>query len=265
MVSAPSLTSEIVRYQVILSYDGTDFQGFQRQARARTVQQVVETALRELNWQGKSVLAAGRTDAGVHAYGQVITFDLEWGHTPEELQRALNALLPPEVVARQVLEAPPDFHPRYDAISRCYHYCIFTGEVRDPLRERYAWRVWPALDFDALQQAARYLPGRHDFAAFGSPPRAKGSTIRTVFSAGWEQYSDRPAGRNGVPTLVFEIVADAFLYHMVRHLVSFQVEIGQGSKAVDVTEKYLSGQMIAPVQGLAPSNGLTLVEVNYRR
>jgi tRNA pseudouridine38-40 synthase len=261
MVGDRSLTSEMARYQVILSYDGTEFQGFQRQSKARTVQQVVETALQGLNWQGKAVLAAGRTDAGVHAYGQVIAFDLDWRHTPEELQRALNAHLPADVVARRVCSVPADFHPRFDAVSRCYHYCIFADQVRDPLRERYAWRIWPEVDFETMQQTARCLPGHHDFAAFGTPPRTKGSTVRTVFRADWEQYSSL----GGVPVLVFTIIADAFLYHMVRHLVSLQVEIGQGIKGLDVMEKYLSGETAILVQGLAPSNGLILAEVVYRR
>ncbi len=242
------------RYQVILAYDGTGFSGFQRQARARTVQGVVEEALRKLNWQGRAILSAGRTDTGVHAVGHVIAFDLDWAHAPADLLRALNAHLPQDVSARAVSRVPGSFRPRYDALSRRYVYRIFCDALRDPLRERYAWRVWPAVEIDAMRQAACALQGKHDFAAFGTPPRAGGSTVRTVLSASWQPEESY---------LVFEVVADAFLYHMVRHMVSLQVEIGLGKSAPQVIESYLEGKMPSPVRGLAPPQGLVLVEVRY--
>jgi tRNA pseudouridine38-40 synthase len=244
----------LVRYQVILAYDGTEFSGFQRQANARTVQGVVEQALRQLNWQGRAILSAGRTDTGVHAAGQVIAFDLDWAHSQEDLLHALNAHLPDDAAARWVSLAPPGFHPRFAARARRYCYHIFCDPLRDPLRERYAWRVWPAAQLDLLQQSAGALVGTHDFAAFGTPQRAAGSTKRTVLSAEWKLEGTG---------LVFAIVANAFLYHMVRHLVSLQIEIGQGRSSVEVIRKYLQGEMPSPVQGLAPPQGLVLVEVEY--
>ena len=161
------------RYQVILAYDGSHYKGFQRQANARSVQGVVEDALRKLGWQGKSILAAGRTDTGVHATGQVIAFELEWNHGSQDLQTALNALLPSDVVAREVRQVCPSFHPRYDASWRKYFYRIYCQPVRQPLLEPYAWRVWPAVELNALQEAARPLVGKHDFGAFGSPPQRR--------------------------------------------------------------------------------------------
>lgn len=242
------------RYQVILAYDGSEFKGFQKQARARTVQGVVETTLKGLGWQGSSLLAAGRTDTGVHASGQVIAFDLDWHHSPDALQRALNAGLPPEVAAREVRRVEPNFHPRYDARSRTYRYRLFCEEIRSPLRERYAWRVWSPVDYDRLSQAAILLEGTHDFAAFGTPPRPASSTVRTVFHAEWLHAQDE---------LVFEIRADAFLYHMVRRLVNVQVEAGQMRLEIDQIAACLDGtQDLAPV-GLAPACGLALVEVSY--
>lgn len=243
------------RYQVILAYDGTDFCGFQKQAKARTVQGVVESALRQLGWQGKSLLAAGRTDTGVHASGQVIAFDMEWRHSTEDLLRAINASLPQDIVAREVHIIGPDFHPRYDALSRCYQYRLFCDQIRDPLRERFAWRVWPEVEPACLIKAAGYLLGKHDFAAFGTPPRTGGNTVRNVSLAGWKQER---------PYLVFEIVAEAFLYHMVRHLVHLQVMIGQGSQELGIISRYLDGEISSPPVGLAPSNGLVLTKVNYR-
>ncbi len=241
------------RYQVILAYDGTHFEGFQRQRKARTVQGVVEAALRCIGWQGRTILAAGRTDTGVHASGQVIAFDLDWNHPPDNLRNALNANLPPDVAARAVWTIHPGFHPRFDAISRRYRYHIFCEPARDPLRERYAWRVWPAASFDLLQKAAANLIGRYDFAAFGTPPRAGSSTTRTVFQAEWFQAD---AG------LSFEITADAFLYHMVRRLVMAQVQIGQGWRHPDELSQALRAGG-HPMQGSAPAQGLVLVEVRY--
>jgi tRNA pseudouridine38-40 synthase len=222
----------------------------------------VEKALRKLNWQGKSLLAAGRTDTGVHALGQVVAFDLDWKHSSEELQQALNAYLPLDVAVRRVQLVPSNFHPRRDAISRTYHYHIFFDSVRDPLRERYAWRIFPEADPQILRQAAEELIGKHNFAAFGSPPRLGSSTIRKIFQAEWH-----PSGEgNG---WVFVVKADAFLYHMVRRMVFLQVEIAQGKALFSNLTQYLQphnrmeteGDVY--VQGLAPPNGLVLMEVDY--
>lgn len=243
----------MVRYKVILAYDGTAFAGMQRQANARTVQGEVEDALRRIGWQGKSVLAAGRTDAGVHASGQVVAFDHDWQHTPEKLCRALNANLPPEIAAQTVQEAGADFHPRFDAISRTYRYTILCSPVRNPLHERYAWRVWPRPDEDLLQACAAELTGIHDFAAFGSPHKEGGATQREVFAAAWQSSQD---------ALVFTVKANAFLYHMVRRMVSSQVEVGQGKwPLADFRQQLTSPQGM--IQGLAPAQGLCLVEVAY--
>ena len=228
------------------------------------MQDVVEKALRKLNWQGKSLQAAGRTDTGVHATGQVIAFDLEWDHPLENLRQALNAYLPPDVVARQVHPVPANFHPRRDAISRTYHYHIFFQDMRDPLRERYAWRVWPIADPLILQQAAHGLVGKHDFAAFGTPPRAGSSTMRTVFKAEWLPDVGRDCN-----SWRFEVQAEAFLYHMVRRMVCLQVEIAHGKLPISVLAQYLQpldrkpGEPPVYVHGLAPPNGLLLAEVRY--
>ncbi len=247
----------MARYQIILAYDGTGFNGFQRQAKgpnSRTVQGVVEDALRRLNWQGKRLLAAGRTDSGVHAQGQVVVFDLDWAHTPQALQAALNANLPPDVAVQALHPVADDFHPRYDALSRSYRYQIYCQPVRDPLRDRYAWRAWPAPQVERLERAAAYLPGLHDFAAFGTPPRAGGSTVRNVLRAEWLHTRDE---------LSFEIEANAFLFHMVRRLVGFQVAVGQGLVEVERLAEYFQGGSRPVVQYLAPPHGLTLLHVVY--
>lgn len=244
----------MAHYQVILAYDGTQFHGSQRQAEVRTVQSVVETALRKLNWSGKSVLFAGRTDAGVHASGQVLAFDLEWNHPSENLLRAMNALLPADAAVRAIKPGSPDFHPRYNALSRTYRYQIFYQPVRDPLRERYSWRVWPAPGFDRLQSAASAFLGIHDFAAYGRPTSPGGSTIRALTRAGWQRDGD---------ALTFEVTANAFLYHMVRRLVYVQIAVGQGKLTRDDIHQHLQSPQEPPIQGLAPPHGLTLIGVEY--
>jgi tRNA pseudouridine38-40 synthase len=248
----------MARYQVILAYDGTDFFGFQRQVsgpKERTVQAVVETALRQLGWQAKTILASGRTDTGVHASAQVIAFDLEWAHPPEALRSAINAHLPADVAVQAVAPVAGDFHPRYAARARRYRYCLYCQPVRNPLRDRYAWRVWPPVELDRLRDASAHLLGTHDFAAFGTPPRAGGSTVRTVTHAEWIVVSP--------DELCFEITANAFLFRMVRRLTGFQVAIGQGLIEPQATRECLESGSNALVQNLAPPGGLTLVEVIY--
>jgi len=244
----------MARYQVILAYDGSGFTGSQRQANSRTVQGEFEKALRKFGWSGKSVIMAGRTDTGVHATGQVAAFDCEWAHAAEKLLKALNADLPPDLAVKSLRPAAADFHPRFDAVSRKYCYRLFCEPIRDPLRERYAWRIWPSLDGNALKQNAGLFLGTHDFAAFGSPTTPKGTTVRTVTKTEWRKM---PQGE-----WQFEVQADAFLYRMVRRLVFVQVSLAQGKSSVEKVQNALSkqGKLLA---GLAPAHGLTLVEVTY--
>lgn len=243
----------MARYQVILAYDGTAFSGYQRQAIERTVQGVVEEALVNIGWQGTAILGAGRTDAGVHASGQVVAFDLEWEHSEEDLQKALNANLPADAAAQKVRLVGDSFHPRYDALSRGYRYHIFCQPHRDPLRERFAWRVWPTPDPAKMQAACQDLVGSHDFAAFGTAPKPGGSTIREIFAANWHPDGDG---------FQFTIEANAFLYHMVRRITWLMIEIGQGKSAQDDVTQYLSGER-GLMQGLAPAQGLFLETVRY--
>jgi tRNA pseudouridine38-40 synthase len=255
------------RYQVILAYDGSHFKGFQRQANVRSVQGVVEFALRKLNWQGKSILAAGRTDTGAHATGQVIAFDLDWDHDPQDLKQALNNHLPPDVVAREAKRVLSTFHPRYDACWRKYYYRIYCQPVRDPFLEPYAWRIWPSVELSSLGEVARQMVGTHDFSSFGTPPQTGGNTLRCVLESCWKQEA---------PYLVYEIVGQAFLYHMVRRIVFMLVKIAQGMlERTDLQHALepepgmyaIEGKVIDPskrlVHGLAPAQGLILAEVQY--
>jgi tRNA pseudouridine38-40 synthase len=242
-----------VLYKSILSYNGTEFAGFQRQANARTVQAEFEQALRQLGWQGQSIHGAGRTDAGVHARGQVVSFRLTWDHSENDLVNALNYYLPQDMAVSSVEVADADFHPRYSAAWRRYRYHVICQPVRDPLREMFAWRVWQAMDLERMNLAARDLIGSHDFKAFGAPTSDSGVTVREVFAAEWQQEGD---------AYRFDITANAFLYHMVRRTTMMLVEIGQGKfPATTIAEGISTGQL--PLNGLAPAQGLVLEEVSY--
>ncbi|MGZ9165360.1 MAG: tRNA pseudouridine(38-40) synthase TruA [Anaerolineales bacterium] len=250
----------MARYQLTLAYDGTDFFGSQRQVKSRTVQGELEKALRKLGWTGRSVILAGRTDSGVHATGQVASVDLDWSHTETDLVRALNATLPADMSVKEARVVHAEFHPRFDAQSRRYRYRLFCQSIRNPIRERFAWRVWPAVEADILANAARLFHGSHDFSAFGSPTSPKGGTMRTVMKAEWMQAEQ--------DEWYFEVQADAFLYRMVRRLVFVQVAVAQGKFSNDVIARSLAQQARAESRseipaGLAPAHGLTLVEVMY--
>ena len=245
----------MARYQVILAYDGAGFTGSQRQANSRTVQGELEKALHQIGWIGTSVIMAGRTDTGVHAAGQVAAFDFnEWSHPAERLLQALNAKLPVDLAVRKIKPVHAEFHPRFDALSRSYRYRLFCEPIRDPLRERFAWRLWPRLDGDALNQTAEIFLGTHDFAAFGSATSEKGTTTRTVTRSEWKR---KPNGE-----WQFEVRADAFLYRMVRRLVFVQVAVAQGRCSVKEVRLALNGQPKLPA-GLAPAHGLSLIDVEY--
>ncbi len=260
------------RYQATIAYDGTAFWGFQAQPAFRTVEGEIRSALRTLGWRGETLLCGGRTDTGVHAAGQVVAFDMEWNHPPEELHRALNALLPDDISCPALQRAAADFHPRYDALRRCYRYRLYSAEWPDPLRDRYALRIWPAPDEKRLAEAARELPGKRDFGAFGSAPREGSHTVRTVFRAEWIRKDD---------TLEFWIEADAFLFRMVRTIAGTLLEVGSSRRSPEEFRALLEppafpasrGQARGQARGKAsargraappaPACGLCLMRIDY--
>jgi tRNA pseudouridine38-40 synthase len=242
------------RYQLILAYDGTDFLGSQRQGTKRTVQGEVEAALRRIGWRGRSILLAGRTDAGVHASGQVAAVDLDWRHSLGELKAALNYNLPDDIAVWKVSQTARAFHPRFDAQARCYLYRIIIKKERDPLRERFAWRIEEKPAFDLLAQAAAKLVGEHDFHNLGRAMQPQNRTVRTVFAARWSA--------KGFGELAFEVIADAFLYHMVRRMVYLQVMVGIGRLGLEDFRGIVAGVRDAP-PGMAPATGLELKACFY--
>jgi tRNA pseudouridine38-40 synthase len=245
----------MARYQAVVEYDGTDFLGFQCQAKGRTVQGDLEAALRKTGWSGRRLLAAGRTDTGVHAVGQVVAFDLDWRHEAADLLRAWNANLAPDVAVRSVQECASGFDPRRQARGRHYRYTLRNSRVRSPLADRYAWQFWaPEFDVDAMRSASGRLIGRHNFAAFGTDPRHRGSTVRSVDLADWKAEAE---------WLWFDVRADAFLYRMVRSLVGALKRIGEGRLTADEFERLLSSGDRSGCPPPAPPQGLCLVEVLY--
>jgi tRNA pseudouridine38-40 synthase len=246
-----------MRVRAVVAYDGTDYGGFQRQVNAPTVQAALEAALAQVTQEAVTVLGAGRTDAGVHAAGQVIAFDTGWRHTLSDLHRALNAVLPVDIAVLEVGNAAADFHPRYDARSRSYRYSFYNAPVRSPLNQRYSLHVTVPLDVAAMQRAAQYLVGEHDFATFGRPPRRNkrsGVTVRRVLMAEWSKKS---AG------LTFDIEANAFLYRMVRSIVGTLLQVGRGRMSVEELVAVLAACDRSLAGPTAPPHGLCLMEVKY--
>lgn len=242
-----------MRIKAVVGYDGTGFGGFQRQENAPTVQAEIENVLEQLTGVPTRILAAGRTDAGVHAEGQVITFDTGWRHPVAELQRGMNALLSEQVVIFRLDEADPGFHPRFDAISRHYQYTIYRAAVRHPFYARYSLYVEQALDVQAMSRAAQCLLGSHDFLAFGSPPQGDNS-VREITRVGWSSEE---------PWLRFDIEANAFLYRMVRMLVGTLLRVGFGALTPEAFAEILETRSRERAGPAVVAEGLCLKSVAY--
>ena len=255
----------LARYRAILAYDGTNYYGFQRTGSEKpSVQETVEAALQQVSGQAVSVIGAGRTDAGVHATGQVIAFDLDWKHEDEDLLRALNATLPIDIALQRLDRAVSEFHPRYDATSRVYQYFVYEAQIRQPMMARMSWWVHPPrhtrLDVEAMNWAAAKLLGTHDFSSFGTPPQGE-STVRQVFQSEW--MIEVPT--QGTRLLSYAIEANAFLYHMVRSIVGTLVEVGLHRMTIEAFIHAFQAKDRAGISKLAPAHGLTLTQVNYDR
>ncbi len=253
-----------MRVRALVSYDGADYKGFQRQLDVPTVQETLETALAQVTQESVTVLAAGRTDAGVHAVGQVIAFDTAWRHGLGDLQRAMNAVLPPDVAVPELTEAESDFHPRYDARSRHYRYRVYEAPVRAPIGRRYSLHVPYPLDVGLMEQAAECVVGEHDFATFGQPPEGE-ITVRDVFRAAWNREKHGFAGEaeNGGRLLAFDIEANAFLYRMVRSIVGTLLEVGQGRMSLRAFEDAFASCERGQAGKTAAPHGLCLMKVDY--
>ena len=248
-------TAPPARFRATIEYDGTSFHGSQLQPGVRTVQREVEEALGKLFDGPVRVDLAGRTDAGVHATAQEIAFGPPPAWSPEALARALGATLPDDVAVRKVRAAAADFHPRFDAEGRRYRYVIAEGGRRRPFLRDRAWIPRRPLDRDALARLAAAIPGERSFDRFARAGQPGRGTRCRVASAAW--CFDR------FPFLLFEIVADRFLHHMVRYLVGTSVEIAAGRRPFEDFERLLAGEAGTRAVFPAPPGGLYLTGVCY--
>ena len=243
-----------ITYAALIAYDGTEYYGFQRQVESQpTIQSAIENVLSQLARQPVTLLGSGRTDSGVHAVGQVITFSLAWQHSSADLQRALNANLPEDIAILQLKQVPSSFHPRFDAIRRAYVYSVYNGPVRHPLKRRYTWQVVRPLNEEKMNQAAQSLLGTHDFATFGQPPQGS-NTVRELFVARWTRSGN---------DLQFRIEANAFLYRMVRSIVGSLKLVGEGAWTIEEFVKAFEAKSRDVCGTVAPPQGLQLVSITY--
>jgi tRNA pseudouridine38-40 synthase len=237
-----------------LSYDGSGFRGYAANAGVRTVQGCLEEALALVLRHPVQTTVAGRTDAGVHARGQVVSFTVPEALDPARLQRSLNRLLAPEVVARAAAEAPEGFDARRSAVSRTYRYLIDDGPVPDPARRWTTWHFDTPLDEAAMARAAGAFLGEQDFASLCRAVEGA-STVRRVVAAAWWREPDG--------LLVFEVKASAFCHQMVRSMVALCVEAGRGRLDPAAVPGILEARDRHAARGVVPPHGLTLWEVGY--
>ncbi|MFW5922988.1 MAG: tRNA pseudouridine(38-40) synthase TruA [Planctomycetota bacterium] len=246
----------MTRFAITIEYDGTDFHGWQVQSARRTVQQVVETALaKTLGAEGTvAVHGSGRTDAGVHAAGQVAHFDAETDLSTDTLVRALNFWLPDDVGVLRAERVCPDFHARYSAKSKLYRYRLLCSPVPRPLRRRFVYREFKDLNLTIMQRCARIVLGIHDFASFTSSGSNAESTVRRIFRSEWEKSG---------PEFHYHVRGEGFTYNMVRALVGTMMEAGHGRispahfrRIILARDRTMAGPTAAP-------QGLMLMRVNY--
>ncbi|MBM3998447.1 MAG: tRNA pseudouridine(38-40) synthase TruA [Planctomycetes bacterium] len=244
--------------KLTVAYDGTAYGGWQRQANRVTIQSELETALRRVTGEPVKTVASGRTDAGVHAEGQVVSLATSTRLTNDTLRRAVNACLPEAICVLDVQTAPDRFHAIRDAIRKRYRYEIQTGPLRDVPRRAFVWHVWYPLDVAAMRAAAECLVGRHDFSSFetaGSPRKtAERHVTRLELESGPFLEGER---------IRFDIEADGFLYNMVRNIVGSLVEVGRGRRRPSWIEESLKARDRRAAGTTAPPHGLCLMGVDY--
>ncbi len=249
-----SSTADMPRLKLTLEYEGTAYVGWQRQLNGPSVQEVVERALGELLSTPVSTEAASRTDAGVHALGQVVAFMAPRTLPLTAYLRGLSALLPEDVSVVGAAEVAEDFDPRRDSLGKRYRYRISNRSVRSPLRRRTHWELFAPLDVAAMEEAARPLLGTHDFSAFRAANCEAPTTQRTLRELALVSSLD---------VVQFEVEGTAFLKHMVRNMVGTLVEVGRGRRPVSWVAEVLASRDRTQAGPTAPPQGLLLVEVRY--
>jgi len=243
-----------VNIKVVLEYDGSGFAGWQQQAHGRTVEAELKQALRQITGKDHTVYAAGRTDAGAHAEGQVVNFHTDGRIAPQRLVAALNAKLPEDVAALSAEVVPDDFHARYSARWRCYRYQYLDRPSRPALERGRCWHVRGPLDVEAMSEAAKALIGKHDWTSYCSASEPAGSRVREMRSA--------KVVRRG-QFIELELVAEGFLRGLARSIAGALAEVGRGERPPEWVGEVLDARDRRKAPRTAPAGGLTLMEVIY--
>lgn len=241
-------------YRLTVAYDGTRFFGWERQPDRDTIQGKLEAVLGELQGSAVNVIGAGRTDAGVHARAMTANVVLDVAQSPEEIRDYLNRYLPDAIAVREVKEASPRFHARYNALGKTYRYTCHVGEVKPVFDRKYVTLLDYRPDVEKMRQAAAYLLGENDFASFCGNPRMKKSTVRLVDHIAVEQRKDR---------VIFTFHGTGFLQNMVRIMVGTLLEVGRGFWAPEKVEEILLAKDRKQAGPTAPPEGLCLMKVDY--
>lgn len=243
------------RYRLNIAYDGTRYSGWQIQPNGPSIQEEIEKAILRLTGERVKLHGSGRTDAGVHARAQIAHLDLRKDYSPKQLQRGLNAMLPPDIRIMKAAHASSSFHARRSAKSKEYRYFIWNAEVLPPFERHFYAHIRRPLNLTAMRRAARYLVGQHDFAAFtANANRPLGNTVRRL--------AVLSVRKNGAK-IVVRAVADGFLYRMVRSLVGFLLRVGEGAVPPEASAEILASRSRTARVPTAPPQGLFLWNVRY--
>lgn len=251
----------MTNFKLLIQYDGTDFHGWQVQENDRTIQGELERVIGTLEDAPVKVIGSGRTDAGVHAEGQVANVILQRPFTPEKLRNAINGNLWRDIRIMNVEKVPNEFHARFSARQKTYVYRIVNAPVMSPFWRRYAHHEHRPLDIGRMNQAARLLLGEHDWTAFSSAHSDGENKVRTITDCVFESYWD---ARANAAVIEFRIAANGFLRYMVRSIVGTLIEVGRGEKDFDTIQSAIVGGDRSLAGKTAPAHGLTLQRVDYR-
>jgi tRNA pseudouridine38-40 synthase len=242
------------KFILLIEYDGTQYYGFQWQVGLPTIQNELEQAIRQFCGQSSRVIAASRTDTGVHAQGQVVSFWAKSTLDTMTLVKALNYYLPEDIAVKEAYGASGDFNVRRDALSREYRYHILNSNIRSPFSRRFALFMPKMLDIQAMNEACQLIQGEHDFASFASSLDGSKSTLRNVYEAGIEKRGD---------FTIFRIVANSFLPHQVRSTVGLLIRLGLGKIGIADFRDIIEARSLGLAGPLSPACGLCLKKVNY--
>ncbi|OGP79084.1 MAG: tRNA pseudouridine(38-40) synthase TruA [Deltaproteobacteria bacterium RBG_16_49_23] len=241
--------------KLLIEYDGTNYLGWQVQAKGLTIQGMIEERLTLLTGERVRIIGSGRTDSGAHAFGQVAHFKTRSEMDLRSIQRAMNSLLPPDIVIKGIEESGEDFHARKQARSKIYEYRILNTPIRSVFHRGYAWHIPQKLNWEEVKKVTQKLVGEHDFSSFRSTGTPTRTAVRKVFRAEWKR------GRDGL--IRFEIEASGFLKQMVRAIVGTLVEVGRGKIDADAFRRILESKDRKEAGPTAPAHGLFLKEVKY--